>query len=125
MSETLPAKTAAGGTTTDALPQSGLPHWARELSEIYLSGGSSLFILHGNIHDLVPVPGASGRTETFLSLEDYLSFQLFGRRDSVIRYDRGSGIAFQSDDPNRMRAMRQDFDRSLQAIDMVHGTDFS
>jgi len=125
MSETLPAKTAAGGTTTAPLPQSGLPGWARDLSEIYLSGGSSLFILHGNIHDLVPVPGASGRTETFLSLEDYLAFQLFGRRDSVIRYDRGSGIAFQSDDPNRMRAMRQDFDRSLQAIDLVHGTDFS
>ncbi len=125
MSETLPEKTAAGGTTTAALPQSGLPGWARELSEIYLSGGSSLFILHGNIHDLVPVPGPSGRTETFLSLEDHLAFQLFGRRDSVIRYDRGSGIAFQSDDPNRMRAMRQDFDRSLQAIDLVHGTDFS
>ncbi len=125
MSETLPEKTAAGGTTTAALPQSGLPGWARELSEIYLSGGSSLFVLHGNIHDLVPVPGPSGRTETFLSLEDHLAFQLFGRRDSVIRYDRGSGIAFQSDDPNRMRAMRQDFDRSLQAIDLVHGTDFS
>jgi AAA+ superfamily predicted ATPase len=125
MSETLPTKTAAGGTTTASLPQSGLPGWARDLSEIYLSGGSSLFVLHGNIHDLVPVPGASGRNETFLSLEDYLAFQLFGRRDSVIRYDRGSGIAFQSDDPNRMRAMRQDFDRSLQAIDLVHGTDFS
>src|SRR5512147_1053783 len=104
MSDTLPAKTAAGGTTTAPLPQSGVPGWARELSEIYLSGGSSLFVLHGNIHDLVPVPGPSGRAETFLSLEDYLAFQLFGRRDSVIRYDRGSGISFQSDDPNRVRA---------------------
>ncbi|MFB3905734.1 MAG: ATP-binding protein [Acidobacteriota bacterium] len=125
MSETLPDKTAAGGTANAPLPQSGLPGWARDLSEIYLSGGASLFVLHGNIHDLVPVPGPSGRTETFLSLEDYLAFQLFGRRDSVIRYDRGSGVSFQSDDPNRMRAMRQDFDRSLQAIDLVHGTDFS
>ncbi|RPI28708.1 MAG: ATP-binding protein [Acidobacteria bacterium] len=124
MSEALPTKTAADGTTT-ALPQSALPGWSRELSEIYLSSGSSVFILHGNIHDLVPLPGASGRIESFLSLEDFLSHQLFGRRDSVIRYDRGSGISFQSDDPNRIRAMRQDFDRSLQAIDLVHGTDFA
>ncbi len=31
-----------------------LPIWARQLSEKYYSGAFSMFVLHGNIYDLVP-----------------------------------------------------------------------
>jgi SpoVK/Ycf46/Vps4 family AAA+-type ATPase len=102
------------------------PRWAEEFSEIYLSGASSLFVLHGNIHDLVPVCNAAGEAQAFLSLEDYLTRELFGRRDVVLRYDRGSGIVFSDPgNPERSKAMRQDFDRTLSAIDLIQGTDFS
>jgi hypothetical protein len=104
----------------------GLPGWAQELSDIYLSGASSVFVVHGNIHDVVPLTGPPGEPTRFRSLEDFLTSQLFGRRDIVIRYDRGSGIAFlDAERPERGREMRQDFDRTLQAVDLIQGTDFS
>ena len=38
------------------------PAWARELAELYFSGTICLFILHGNVHDLVHCPeGERGR----------------------------------------------------------------
>ncbi len=112
--------------STIAEKRAPLPDWAEELSEIYLSGASSVFVLHGNIYDLVAVPARDGKTAGFRSVEDFLTSQLFGQRDIVIRYDRGSGLTFlDRDRPERGREMRQDFDRTLQAIDMVQGTDFS
>ena len=114
----------AGPGTTERRPL--LPAWAQELSEIYLSGASSVFVLHGNIYDLVPVPTRDSKTFGFRSLEDFLTSQLFGQRDIVIRYDRGSGLTFlDRDRAERGREMRQDFDRTVQAIDMIQGTDFS
>ena len=43
-----------------------LPHWARELKLRYLSGESSMFLLHGNVRDLFPWEDADGRV-TFWS----------------------------------------------------------
>ncbi len=102
------------------------PGWVKELAEVYLSGASSVFIIYGNIHDLVPVYGEEGSVKTFLSVEDYLAAQVFGRRDVVIRYDRGAGITFAGpDNAERRTAMRQDFERTLSAIDLISGTDFA
>jgi AAA+ superfamily predicted ATPase len=120
--ETLEARTPA---EAKAGASDGLPAWAADLSEIYLSGASSVFILHGNIHDLVPLVDSAGKTD-FRSLEDFLASRLFGSRDVVISYDRGSGIAFR--DPQsqeRSRSMRQDFHRTVQAIDLINGTTFA
>jgi len=105
--------------------QTGLPAWASDLSEIYLSGASSIFILYGNIHDLVPLTDKSGKAD-FRSLEDFLGARLFGSRDVVISYDRGSGIVFRDpENQERARSMRQDFHRTVQAIDLISGTNFA
>lgn len=113
------------------------PDWARDMAASYLAGAASVFILHGNIFDLVPVygaaPGAGGRggeaearPTAFVSLEDYLAGQIFGRRDVVLDYDRGAGICFlDGGDAQRGAAMRRDFDRTLEAIDLVNDTTYA
>ena len=69
-----------------------LPAWARELSEKYYSRTIAMFILHGNVHDLVAW-NRGDRTE-YVPLPRFLHEALFGRRDLVLSYDRGGGLAF-------------------------------
>ena len=60
---------------------SWFPAWAAELSERYFSGSTSLFVLHGNVHDLLPLT-ADG--SAYGGLADFLTEQVFGRWDLVL-----------------------------------------
>ncbi|MGE5489065.1 MAG: ATP-binding protein [bacterium] len=95
----------------------GLPDWARQLSEKYYSRTLAMFVLHGNVRDLVPMrrPNAT----EFVPLQRFLREQLFGRRDLVLTYDRGGGLSFGSPEA------QADFSRALQGYDTFHGTSFS
>jgi hypothetical protein len=89
--------------------EEGAPAWANELASSYVRGLSSVYLLHGNVHDLVPADRAH-----FVSLEHFLATQLFGARDVVLAYDRGSGIRFLAPgSPRRRAAMQEDFETSL------------
>jgi len=100
----------------------GAPPWARELALSYVNGAASVFLLHGNVHDLVPIPDA----DEFVSLEHYLATQLFGQRDIVLSYDRGSGVRFLAPgDSDRRQAMQEDFHKTLKAIDLISGTSYA
>src|SRR5882757_5592772 len=101
--------------TTDAY-LTALPEWARELSEKYYSRSYALFVLNGNVRDLVPYRQPSGTD--FLSLDQFLSGALFGQRDLVLHYDRG-GLNFGSSDT------QADFRRALEGYDSFHGTSYS
>ncbi len=91
----------------------GAPSWAKELASSYLRGASSVYLIHGNIHDLVPAGDS-----TFVSLETYLATELFGTRDVVLAFDRGSGIRFLAPGAEKRRAaMQEDFERTLSAAD--------
>ena len=93
--------------------EEGAPAWAIELASSYVRGASSVYLLHGNIHDLVPADGSE-----FVSLEHYLATQVFGTRDVVLAYDRGSGIRFLAPGAAKRRAaMQEDFDKTLSAAD--------
>jgi AAA+ superfamily predicted ATPase len=94
-----------------------LPPWARQLSEKYYSRAFALFVLHGNVRDLVALKRA-GKTE-YLPLVPFLQEALFGHRDLVLTYDRGGGISFAN------RDMQSDFSRALAGYDTFHGTAFS
>lgn len=94
-----------------------LPEWARRLSEKYYSGAIAMFILHGNVHDLVPWKRGD-RTE-YVPLPRFLNEALFGKRDFVFSYDRGGGLAFAN---SRTQA---DFQRALSGYDAFHGTKYS
>jgi len=94
-----------------------LPEWARRLSEKYYSRTIAMFILHGNVHDLVP--WNRGDRIEYVPLPRFLNEALFGRRDLVFSYDRGGGLAFANND------VQADFQRALSGYDAFHGTKYS
>lgn len=93
-----------------------LPLWAREFSEKYYSRSFAMFVLYGNVRDLVPQKLPDGAS--FVSLDDFLSRALFGQRDLVLHYDRG-GLSFGNP------ATQSDFRRALEGYDSFHGTNYS
>ncbi len=80
------------------------PQWARELAELYYSGSVCLFLLHGNVHDLISY---QSRKETaFCSLPEFLARQMFGSWDVVFSYDLGRGLRLEAgEDPRRRQEM--------------------
>ncbi len=93
------------------------PEWVNELARKYFSKNVSQFILHGNINDYVPVQ--ENGIAKYYKIRDFLSEDLFRKRDIIIYYDRASGIRLHT------AQMRQDFVRALEAYDAAHGTDFA
>jgi AAA+ superfamily predicted ATPase len=71
------------------------PPWAREMAELYFSGATCCFILHGNVHDLVRCPTPDGG-ERFVSLTEFLATQIFGSWEIVMGYDQGVGLRAQA-----------------------------
>ena len=94
-----------------------MPEWAQTLSEKYYSGTLSVFVLHGNVRDLVPID-RNGSPE-YVPLATFLNQSLFGRRDLVLTYDRGGGLSFAHPD------MQADFASALAGYDSYHRTNYS
>jgi AAA+ superfamily predicted ATPase len=107
----MPASPPKTETYLDALPA-----WARELSEKYYSRSFALFLLSGNVRDMVPLRRADAID--FVPVEDFLSSALFGQRDLILHYDRG-GLSFGSS------ASQADFRRALEGYDSFHGTSYA
>ena len=104
-------------STTAASSLEGLPAWARQLSEKYYSRTFTLFLLHGNVRDLVPAKRGAGLE--FVQVPIFLEQSLFGQRDLVILYDRGGGLKFSTP------AMQTDFRNALSGYDSFHGTTYA
>ncbi|MCP5069481.1 MAG: ATP-binding protein [bacterium] len=86
------------------------PSWAHKLGNRYFSGTTSVFVLHGNVHDLVPAgaiaAGEEKDEEAYASLPEFLSTRLFGTWDVVLSYDLGRGLRpIAGADKDRLRAM--------------------
>ncbi len=94
-----------------------LPEWAQTLSEKYYSRTLSMFVLYGNVRDLVPLD--RGSTVEHVSLLKFLNEALFGRRDLILTYDRGGGLSFANPD------MQADFRNALSGYDSFHQTNYS
>lgn len=93
------------------------PTWSQEFARKYLSRTINTFLLHGNVHDLVPLKTDEG-TE-FHRLKSFLSDEFFGGRDYVIFYDRSSGIYF------RDKASQKDFNQAIAGRDSLVGTEYA
>ncbi|MBO6536109.1 MAG: ATP-binding protein [Balneolaceae bacterium] len=93
------------------------PEWSQEFARKYLSRTINTFLLHGNVHDLVPLKDEDG-TE-FHRLKSFLSDEFFGARDYVIFYDRSSGIYF------RDKESQADFNQAIAGRDSLVGTDYA
>src|SRR5215471_11749767 len=93
-----------------------LPGWAREFSEKYYSRSYALFVLYGNVRDVMPFRQQKGTD--FLALDQFLSSAMFGQRDLVLHYDRG-GLSFGNSDS------QADFRRALEGYDSFHGSSYA
>lgn len=98
------------------------PRWARTLAHGIRARLANTFVLHGNTHDLVPVPTPAGTTHAatdFVPLVSFLADWIFGQRDVVIEYQRANGAVFHT------RESHARFTDVVAVVDSVHGTDFS
>ncbi len=92
------------GTPVPSLPD-WFPGWAKELAELYFSGTTSVFLLHGNVHDLVRIQDAG---DAWCNLSEFLATQVFGAWDVVLHYDLGRGLRpLAGSDPARLQGMVQ------------------
>jgi AAA+ superfamily predicted ATPase len=99
----LPAAAPAPG----GLPAS-YPDWARELADIYFSGTTCLFLVHGNVHDLIRCADGDAAADRYCSLPEFLATQLFGSWDVVLYYDMARGLrALAGENVERLRSMVQ------------------
>jgi AAA+ superfamily predicted ATPase len=81
-----------------------LPPWASQLAELYFSGTTTTFILHGNTDDLFRASGDA--VPRYGPLSEFLVEQLFGRWSLVLHYDVGQGLrAFAGREPARLKEM--------------------
>lgn len=111
-----------------------MPEWAAEFARAWNSAAHSVFILHGNIHDLFPVPPAAAAPAApsataaaaspvypainYASLGGFLQRRLFAGRAQVLHYDLGAGLTFATP------AMQTAFFEWLKIYDEVERTDF-
>jgi SpoVK/Ycf46/Vps4 family AAA+-type ATPase len=101
-----PAEPAQRKPRRDALP-AWYPPWALAMADLYFSGTTSVFVLHGNTYDLVPLDDveASGRAP-FGGISEFLAEQMFARWDLILHYDLGRGLrVFAGRDAQRLRDM--------------------
>ncbi|MBL9014115.1 MAG: ATP-binding protein [Myxococcales bacterium] len=77
------------------------PKWASKLAELYFSGTTSMFVVHGNTFDYV-----RSAPDQWTGLADFLAGKLFGRWDLVIHYDLARGLRCAAgSDGERLRSM--------------------
>ncbi len=76
------------GAASAADAGAAVPAWANHLRNRFISGASALFVLHGNVHDLVMWDGE------YLPLREFLARMLGRTKDTVIFYDVASGLRF-------------------------------
>jgi SpoVK/Ycf46/Vps4 family AAA+-type ATPase len=85
----------------DELP-AWYPPWALTLADLYFSGTTSVFVLHGNTYDQVPLGDADG----YGTIAEFLAEQVFGGWDLVLHYDLGRGLrAFAGRSERRLKDM--------------------
>lgn len=101
---------------TSSPSRAPLPPWAAELARLWNGGAHSLFLLHGNIFDLLPV--RLGERAEYAPLQAFLARRLFPERGCLMFFDLGEGLTFATG------AMQTRFFEWLKIYDEVERTDF-
>jgi len=85
------ARDVSCALTTPKSPQKNLPlhwpAWAKKFAELYFSGTTAMFVLHGNVSDLYAMADSK-----FGSLNEFLAAEMFGRWDLVLGFDLARGL---------------------------------
>jgi AAA+ superfamily predicted ATPase len=88
--------------------------WVDELKNKYLNHKKSVFLLHGNVDDLFELQNGHDA-----ELSEYLSQEIFSKRDIVLNFNIGTGIRFRDQDS------KKEFQKLLWGYDNTRGTNFS
>jgi len=97
------------------------PDWVKKLKNAYLTGGASMFILHGNVADLMGCAAADAASASYsvVPLADLLAVRLFGDYDLVMHYDVGRGLRpYPGSDARRLTRMNSLIARLLGEGDL-------
>jgi SpoVK/Ycf46/Vps4 family AAA+-type ATPase len=98
------------------------PRWARTLAHGIRARLGNTFVLHGNTHDLAPVPkppDAPRALGDFVPLTRFLGDWVFGQREVVIEFQRANGAIFHT------RESHKYFTDAIALVDAVHGTELA
>jgi AAA+ superfamily predicted ATPase len=80
-----------------------VPKWAHQVADLYFSGTTAAFVLHGNTYDLFRM---DAKAERYGVLSEFLAERLFGRWSLILHYDLGRGLrAFAGRDEARLKDM--------------------
>jgi len=85
------------------------PAWAQTLRRRYLAEEASLFLLHGNVRDMVPVE------DGYAPLESYLDRLLTRSKEVVAFYDYSRGLRFAK------RGMKERFQLAINTHRLLQG----
>ncbi len=69
-----------------------LPPWAEQIRSTYLRGEASVFLLYGNVFDLILHEGK------LLPLPDFLAGVLLAKKDIIVQFNPSSGVKFRKKD---------------------------
>jgi len=81
---------AKGAGQARTLPE-WFPIWAQRIAELYFSGTTSMFLVHGNTYDAVELMDSAGNRK-YGNVSEFFAEQLFGRWDLVLVYDLARGL---------------------------------
>ncbi len=87
--------------------------WEHQIKEAYLKQRKSVFVLHGNSNDIFHC------NDDELYLADYLSLNLFAKREIVFTFNIGTGITF------RDQHSKSEFQKLLHGLGVLQGKDYS
>jgi AAA+ superfamily predicted ATPase len=80
------------------------PAWAVQLADLYFSGTTAAFVLHGNTDDVFRIREEAAAPYGVLA--EFLAEQMFGRWSLILHYDVGRGLRpFAGRDEERLRDM--------------------
>lgn len=106
------------------MPNRQLPPWADQIRSAYLRGEASVFLLYGNVFDLILHEGK------LLPLADFLAGVLLAKKEIIIQFNTSSGIKFRKQDKpvpqadqllgaKDTQAMLSELERLLRSTDGV------
>jgi len=72
------------------------PEWVREFAQKYGSKTANLYIVHGNIRDILPKETEEGEF-TFDEIHRYIAEKIFGNQDIIVYFDCSNGVSFCTD----------------------------
>jgi AAA+ superfamily predicted ATPase len=89
------------------------PKWSSSLQEAWTEGKKQMFILHGNVFDIVGYE--QNKVIEYRTLPDFLASQVFGTFDSVLYFDQVRGPKVLAYSKARLEKMNRHVERFIGA----------